>query len=120
MNVFAPSSRARLENSGRKFSAVARREPTGLDVCRIGDRGGNAAARSGFLLAALHSGAKTFIHRPTYHRATVCPRLLGNEECPLYPRPMNGILGGRMVMNWMFAFSGSLAMCSTASATCLT
>src|SRR6187549_3335806 len=40
------------------FLAAARRKPTGLDVCRIGDRGGIATARIGFLLAALHSGAK--------------------------------------------------------------
>ena len=44
--------------AGRQFSAAARRKPTGLNVCKIGDRKGNTAARMGFLLAALHSVAE--------------------------------------------------------------
>ena len=61
--------------SGRKFSAAARRKPTGLNVCRIGDRKGIAAARNGFLLAALHSVAKRVSRGQAHHPTRCCPRL---------------------------------------------
>src|SRR5690348_14851841 len=53
--------------------AFARRKPTGLNICKIGDRIGTTAARTGFLLAALHSVAKRFSRRPAYHPTQPVP-----------------------------------------------
>jgi hypothetical protein len=77
--------------SGRKFSAVARRKPTGLTSAKLAALKCNAAARTGFLLAALHSvaawgqpseGAPTGTARSPRASKAVCPHLplLGKER----------------------------------------
>src|SRR5688572_31940533 len=60
--------------SGRKFSAAARRKPTGLTSAEMVAPICIAAARTGFLLAALHSVAKRVSRGQAYH-PTRCPRL---------------------------------------------
>src|SRR5688572_31767774 len=63
--------------SGRKFSAAARQKPARLNVCKIGAQKGNAAARIGFFLAALHSVAKRVSRGQAYHptrSVPVCPK----------------------------------------------
>jgi hypothetical protein len=59
--------------SGRKFSAAARQNPTGLNVCKSGALIGTTAARTGFLLAALHSVAKRVRHGQAYHPTRYVP-----------------------------------------------
>ena len=55
----APLKVARASKiSGRKFSAFARRKPTGLTSAEMAALRGNAAARSGFLLAAAPFGRR--------------------------------------------------------------
>jgi hypothetical protein len=59
--------------SGRKFSAAARQNPTGLNVCKNGALIGTTAARIGFFLAALHSVAKRVRHGQAYHPTWYVP-----------------------------------------------
>src|SRR5688572_30321396 len=62
--------------SGRKFSAAARRKPTGLTSAEMAAPICIAAARTGFLLAALHSVAKRVRHGQAHHLSwsvPVCP-----------------------------------------------
>jgi hypothetical protein len=60
-----PQSRARFENFRTEIFGGRSSEAYGPDICKIGERKGTSAARIGFLLAALHSGAKTFHRGPT-------------------------------------------------------
>src|SRR5688572_4530906 len=70
--------------SGRKFSAVARRKPTGLTSAEMAALRCNAAARSGFLLAALHSVAERVTPRKARAPAPHGPRVLAKQRVPIW------------------------------------
>src|SRR5688572_33022691 len=78
-----PQGRARVENfRGRKFSAFARRKPTGLSSAEMAALMCIAAARTGFLLAALHSVAERVNPRKARPPAPHGPRVLAGANVP--------------------------------------